>query len=82
MEKGDVKRALEEYGRSAQLSPENPELRFWQAVTMLNHGEVREGQTMLKSVFRSNKDMKTLLKSLPALGLLKVDKETLRTLLK
>jgi uncharacterized Ntn-hydrolase superfamily protein len=81
MEKGDVKRALEEYKRSAELSPENPELRFWQAVTMLNHGEVREGRALLKSVFRANKDMKTLLKSLPSVGLLKVDKDTLRTLL-
>jgi len=81
MEKGDVKRALEEYKRSAELSPENPELRFWQAVTMLNHGEVREGRALLKSVFRANKDMKTLLKSLPSVGLLEVDKDTLRGLL-
>lgn len=82
MEKGDVKKALEEYKRSAELSPENPELRFWQAVTMLNHGEIREGKLLLKSVFKANRDMKTLLKSLPPVGLLKVDKETLRELLK
>jgi uncharacterized Ntn-hydrolase superfamily protein len=81
MEKGDVKKALEEYKRSAELSPENPELKFWQAVTMLNHGETKQGRAILKNVFRANKDLKTLLKYLPSVGLLKVDKETLRTLL-
>lgn len=78
MEQGDAKRAIEEYRKSAEYSPENPELRFWQGVTMMNHGEVREGMAILKGVFKKNKDMKTLLKSLPATGLLKVDKETLR----
>jgi uncharacterized Ntn-hydrolase superfamily protein len=81
MEKGDARRALQEYGQAAELCPENPELRFWQAVAMLNIGEVRQGRTIMRSVFRKNKDMKTLLRSLPQMGLLKVDKETLRALL-
>ena len=81
MEKGDIRRALEEYRKSAQYSPENPELRFWEAVTMLNHGQVREGAALLKAVFKKNRDMRTLLKSLPQAGLLRVDKETLHSLL-
>ncbi|MDG6926650.1 MAG: DUF1028 domain-containing protein [Nitrososphaerota archaeon] len=81
MEKGDVRKALEEYGRSAELSPENPELRFWQGVALLNHGEVGKGTAVLKSVFKRNGDMKTLLKSLPEAGLLHADKDVLRRLL-
>ncbi len=81
MEKGDVRKALEEYRRSAELSPENPELRFWQGVALLNHGEVERGTAVLKSVFKRNGDMKTLLKSLPEAGLLCVDKDVLRPLL-
>jgi uncharacterized Ntn-hydrolase superfamily protein len=80
MEKGDVRRAQERYRRSAELYPENPELRFWEAVTMLNHGEIKEGSAVMKSVFRKNMDLKTLLKRLPEVGLLNVDKETLRAL--
>jgi uncharacterized Ntn-hydrolase superfamily protein len=80
IEKGDSRRALEHYRRSAELYPENPELRFWEAVTMLNHGEVKEGSATIKSVFRKNRDMKTLLKRLSAVGLLKVDRETLKAL--
>lgn len=80
IEKGDSKHALDQYRRSAELYPENPELMFWHAVTLLNQGKVKEGSAMMKSVFRRNKDMKVLLKRLPAVGLLTVDRETLRTL--
>ena len=56
MEKGENRKALEEYRRSVELSPENPELRFWQAVTLLNHGELAEGRAMLK---RSSRPTRT-----------------------
>jgi uncharacterized Ntn-hydrolase superfamily protein len=80
MEKGENRKALDEYKRSAALSPENPELRFWQAVTLLNHGELAEGRSLLRSVFRANKDLRLLLARLPSVGMLKVDKETLKQL--
>ena len=54
MEKGEIERALEEYSRSADLYPENVELRFWQAVSMLNHGQVRGEPAILRTVFRAN----------------------------
>jgi len=82
MERGENKKALEEYRRSAELSPENPELRFWQAVTLLNHGELEEGRSVLSSVFEANADLRVQLGRLPAVGLLEVDKETLKQLLK
>ena len=81
-EKGDVERALEEYKRSAELYPENVELKFWQAVTLINHGELNKGRAILRGVFRTNKDMKTLLKGMPKVGLLKTDKATLQDLLR
>jgi uncharacterized Ntn-hydrolase superfamily protein len=82
MEKGENKKALEEYKRSSELSPENPELRFWQAVTLINHGELAEGRNLLKSVFRANGDLRILLGRLPEVGLLKADRQTLQQLLK
>src|SRR5208283_3273426 len=57
MEKGENKKALEEYRKSSELSPENPELKFWQAVTLINHGELAQGKILLKSVFRANGDL-------------------------
>jgi uncharacterized Ntn-hydrolase superfamily protein len=81
-EKGDIGKALEEYRRSAELYPENPELKFWQAVTLIDHGEVAKGKSMLKRVFRSNKDLRILLKNLVPAGLLTVDKKVLQDLLK
>ena len=81
MEKGENRKALEEYRRSAELSPENPELRFWQAVTLLNHGELEEGRALLRSVFKANRDLRVLLGRLPAVGMLEVDGETVQQLL-
>jgi uncharacterized Ntn-hydrolase superfamily protein len=81
MEKGENRKAMEEYRRSAELAPENPELRFWQAVTLLNHGELEEGRSLLRSVFKANKDLRVLLERLPAVGMLKADEETMRQLL-
>jgi uncharacterized Ntn-hydrolase superfamily protein len=82
MEKGENKRALEEYRKSSELSPENPELKFWQAVTLINHGELAQGKTLLKSVFKANDDLRTLVGRLPEVGLLETDRETLQQLLK
>jgi uncharacterized Ntn-hydrolase superfamily protein len=82
MEKGENAKALEEYRRSAALSPENPELKFWQAVTLLNHGEMAEGTSAMKSAFKANRDLRTLMSRLPSVGLLKVDRETMQKLLK
>lgn len=82
MDKGDTKKAMEEYKRSADLYRENPELRFWQAVTLIDHGELEEGRSMLRKVFRSNGDLRAMLRTLPSVGRLKVDKEELQRLLK
>ena len=68
--------------RSSQLSPENPELRFWEGVTLLNHGELERGASTLRLAFRANRDLRELLGRLPRAGLLSVDKETLAKLLK
>ncbi len=81
-EKGDMKRALEEYKRSAELYPENVELKFWQAVSLIDHGEVKEGKAILKRVLRSHPDMRTMLKRMPAAGLLRVDPKTIHELLR
>jgi uncharacterized Ntn-hydrolase superfamily protein len=82
LEKGDMKRALDEYEKSASLYSENVELKFWEAVTLINHGDLDRGKAILKRVFKTNKDMRVLLKRLPQVGLLKVDKDTLQKLLK
>jgi uncharacterized Ntn-hydrolase superfamily protein len=82
MEKGENTKALEEYRKSAELSPENPELKFWEGVTLLNHGEVARGESLLRSSFSANRDLRTLFSRLPEVGLLKADRETVARLLK
>lgn len=82
LEKGDMKRALDEYAKSASLHSTNVELKFWEAITLIDHGDLERGRTILKRVFRTNEDMKIMLKRLSSVGLLKVDKETLQKLLK
>jgi uncharacterized Ntn-hydrolase superfamily protein len=78
--KGRTEDALREYARASERAPEAEELKFWRAVTMLNIGRVAEGRTLLKRLYSKNMEWKHLLRVLPRVNMLKVDRETIRRL--
>ncbi len=80
--KGRTQDALREYARASQRAPEVEELKFWRAVTMLNIGRVAEGRVILKRLYSKNGEWKQLLRALPKVDVLKVDRETIRRLTK
>jgi uncharacterized Ntn-hydrolase superfamily protein len=51
MEKKDMAAAMNEYGTGAAMYSENPELKYWYAVTMVNNGKVDEALPLFKEVF-------------------------------
>ena len=51
MEKKDMAAAMKEYGAGAAMYSENPELKYWYAVTMVNNGKVEEALPLFKEVF-------------------------------
>ncbi len=70
METGDIKNALVEYGLSSKLYPENPELKYWAAVTLAGEGRLEEALPMFGEVFRRAPELKTMTPRIISPGLL------------
>jgi len=77
MEIGDVEKALVEYNLSSNFYPENPELKYWTAVTLTGRGRLEEALPMFKEVFHKTPQLKTLTPRIVPSGLLSDDKEML-----
>lgn len=53
-EKKDMPTAMREYSKAEMLFPENTEMKFWHAVTMVNNGMIRESLPLFKTVFEAD----------------------------
>jgi uncharacterized Ntn-hydrolase superfamily protein len=78
---GDLEGALREYTAAAALAPDNLELLFWQAVSLINVGRESEALPLFKKVFEADHNWAVLVPRLPASGLLQVDDDTLERIL-
>jgi len=78
---GDVDGAVEAYGRAARILPDNPEVKFWAAATMMTAGNEEEALELFKSVFDTDKKWMELVRRLPAAGLLPDDKKMIKKIL-
>jgi uncharacterized Ntn-hydrolase superfamily protein len=77
----DLEGALREYTAAAALAPDNLELLFWQAVSLINVGRESEALPLFKKVFEADRNWAILTPRLTHSNLLKVDKETMRKIL-
>jgi uncharacterized Ntn-hydrolase superfamily protein len=75
VEKSDMKKAMEEYHSAQQLFPENEEMQFWTAVTLLNTGNTKDSFPIFSRVFRKNGNWRKLIPNLVDAGLITVSKE-------
>jgi uncharacterized Ntn-hydrolase superfamily protein len=78
---GNLDDALREYTAAAALAPDNLELLFWQAVSLINVGRESEALPLFKKVFEADHNWAVLVPRLPGSGLLKVDEDTLERIL-
>ncbi len=69
LEKKDLTRALAEYGRAAELCPDNLEIVFWSAFTLATNERLAEALPPFRKVFAQDARWVELLKRLPAAGL-------------
>jgi uncharacterized Ntn-hydrolase superfamily protein len=77
MELGRTKEAIREYGEARDAARGNDEIRFWQAVALLNHGKAEAATSLLRDVFSVNGDWRRVLKGLKHSGLLSVSEAQL-----
>ena len=77
LEADDVEGALAHYGQAEALAPDNLEMKFWHAVSLVNAGRVEAAVPLFETVFRQDRDWQTLLPRLAEEDLVKVDAATL-----
>ena len=75
MEKNDMTRAMEEYHAAQQLFPDNEEMQFWTAVTLLNNGDTEEAFPIFSRIFRKNENWRRLIPNLVKAGLITVSSD-------
>lgn len=71
IEKNDIELAKKEYSAAEEIFPENLEMKYWHAITLVNNGRTEEAIPMLKEVFAKDNNWKILTERLPKSGLLK-----------
>lgn len=73
IEQNDVEAALQEYKAAETLFPENLEMKFWHAVSLVNAGRVDDSLTLFEVVFAQDTNWATLIPRLPKVGILSAD---------
>ena len=62
----DVKGALDAYATAARMMPENPEIKFWSAITMMSEGHTEEAMAYFREVFKADPKWMEVVRRLPA----------------
>ena len=73
--------AKEKYAAAAALAPHFEELRFWEAVSLAETGEIESALPIFEFVFRVNPQWAELLQRLPASGLFSDDPALMKKIL-
>ncbi len=81
VEKGDNELAMKEYSAAEKMFPENIEMKYWHAVTLVNIGKIKEALPLFEEVFKKDDNWKELTKRLIKNELLNVNEEELKTIL-
>lgn len=70
LEKNDLTRATEEYGKAEKLFPENIEMKYWHAVGLLNANQFEKCIPMFQEIFSMDEKWRELLPRLVPAGLI------------
>ncbi len=81
IEHGDEGKALQEYGAAQKMFPDNIEMKYWTAVSLVNIGKVDQALPVFKDIFTEDKHWRTLTKRIVTNGMLTTDEETLEKIL-
>lgn len=82
VEHNEMEKAMAEYSAAMLLCPDNEEMKFWTAVTLVNNNRIEEALPLFKKVFSKNSNWKLLTPRLLPNGLLKATDKQLQLILK
>jgi len=75
IEENNIEGALKEYGAAQKLFPENLEMKFWHAVSLVNAKRVDESLSIFKNIFSKDNNWRKLVPRLSAAKILPEEKE-------
>lgn len=81
VEHANMDLAMREYSAAEEMFPDNVEMKYWHAVTLVNNGRLEESLPIFKIVFLSDENWKVLTPRLVPIGLLNVNKTELGKIL-
>ena len=71
---------MKEYATAEALQPQNIELMFWKAVSLLNSRRFEDAEKVFDEVFKLDARWRELLKRLPAAGIIKPEDDIIKYL--
>lgn len=81
VELGDMPLAMKEYSAAEKMFPDNEEMKYWHAITLVNNGKLEDALPLFKTVFSKNKNWMELTPRLVPIGLLNVGYNDLEEIL-
>lgn len=81
VEKNDMLLAMKEYSTAEEMFPDNLEMKFWHAVTLVNNNKLNESIPLFKDVFSKDTNWKTLFMRLPKAGLITAGEKEIEQIL-
>lgn len=81
VEHNNMDKAMEEYSAAEAMFPDNLEMKYWHAVTLVNNGGLEEALPMFKEVFSKDENWRIMTPRLIDNGLLIVTEEQLKTII-
>ena len=81
MERNDIPEALRLYSAAEAMFPENLEMKFWHAVSLVNSGDVDASLPIFMEIFEKDENWRILTKRLPGVGLLQIDANDLQRIM-
>lgn len=81
VEKNDMELAMKEYSAAMEMFPENLEMKYWTAITLVNIGQLDKALSMFKEIFSKDENWKILTPRLIKNEMLIADEETLEKIM-
>ena len=81
IEENNLKSAMIEYGKAEALFPENEEMKFWHAVSLVNANRVEEALPLFRQIFRKNNNWRILVRRLFNSDILKNDEKVIEKII-
>lgn len=81
VEKNEMQKAMDEYGKAMKMFPDNLEMQYWTAITLANNKDIKQASAMLQKIYKTDASWRELTRRLPKVGLLNVSEKELSELL-